>query len=123
MAQVREGVRAIPLGSGPRGEADTPRGATAVTGDKTRSAAETPRGSAAVPGGRRHSPDDATPAPDDREGRTAPEPAGRAAVHRPATGWASVPTSGIPTIAVGNIYEADHVNSIIAAGRADLSSE
>ncbi len=27
---------------------------------------------------------------------------------------------GIPTIAVGNIYEADHVNSIIAAGRADL---
>jgi anthraniloyl-CoA monooxygenase len=26
----------------------------------------------------------------------------------------------IPTIAVGNIYEADHVNSIIAAGRADL---
>jgi anthraniloyl-CoA monooxygenase len=29
-------------------------------------------------------------------------------------------TIGIPTIAVGNIYEADHVNSIIAAGRADL---
>jgi anthraniloyl-CoA monooxygenase len=27
---------------------------------------------------------------------------------------------GIPTIAVGNIYEADHVNSIIASGRADL---
>jgi len=27
---------------------------------------------------------------------------------------------GIPTIAVGNIYEADHVNSIVAAGRADL---
>jgi anthraniloyl-CoA monooxygenase len=27
---------------------------------------------------------------------------------------------GIPTIAVGNIYEPDHVNSIIAAGRADL---
>jgi anthraniloyl-CoA monooxygenase len=27
---------------------------------------------------------------------------------------------GIPTIAVGNIYEADHINSIIAAGRADL---
>jgi anthraniloyl-CoA monooxygenase len=27
---------------------------------------------------------------------------------------------GIPTIAVGAIYEADHVNSIIAAGRADL---
>jgi len=26
----------------------------------------------------------------------------------------------IATIAVGNIYEADHVNSIIAAGRADL---
>ncbi len=26
----------------------------------------------------------------------------------------------IPTIAVGNIYEADHVNSIIASGRADL---
>jgi len=26
----------------------------------------------------------------------------------------------IPTIAVGNIYEIDHVNSIIAAGRADL---
>jgi anthraniloyl-CoA monooxygenase len=26
----------------------------------------------------------------------------------------------IPTIAVGNIFEADHVNSIIAAGRADL---
>lgn len=25
-----------------------------------------------------------------------------------------------PTISVGNIYEADHVNSIIAAGRADL---
>jgi len=29
---------------------------------------------------------------------------------------------GIPTIAVGNIYETDHVNSIIAAGRADLCS-
>jgi len=27
---------------------------------------------------------------------------------------------GIPTITVGNIYEPDHVNSIIAAGRADL---
>jgi len=27
---------------------------------------------------------------------------------------------GVPTIAVGNIYDADHVNSIIAAGRADL---
>ncbi len=27
---------------------------------------------------------------------------------------------GIATMAVGNIYEADHVNSIIAAGRADL---
>ncbi len=27
---------------------------------------------------------------------------------------------GIPTIAVGNIYEADHANSIIASGRADL---
>jgi anthraniloyl-CoA monooxygenase len=29
-------------------------------------------------------------------------------------------TVGIPTIAVGAISEADHVNSIIAAGRADL---
>jgi anthraniloyl-CoA monooxygenase len=29
-------------------------------------------------------------------------------------------TVGVPTIAVGNIYEADHVNSIIASGRADL---
>jgi len=29
-------------------------------------------------------------------------------------------TVGIPTIAVGNIYEADHANSIIASGRADL---
>jgi anthraniloyl-CoA monooxygenase len=28
--------------------------------------------------------------------------------------------AGIATIAVGAIYEADHVNSIIAAGRADL---
>ncbi len=28
----------------------------------------------------------------------------------------------IPTIAVGNIYETDHVNSIVAAGRADLCS-
>jgi anthraniloyl-CoA monooxygenase len=28
--------------------------------------------------------------------------------------------AGIPTIAVGSIFEADHVNSIIAAGRADL---
>ncbi len=28
--------------------------------------------------------------------------------------------TGMPTIAVGNIYEADHVNSIIASGRADL---
>ena len=28
--------------------------------------------------------------------------------------------AGIPTIAVGAISEADHVNSIIAAGRADL---
>ena len=27
---------------------------------------------------------------------------------------------GIPTMAVGNIYEADHVNSILMAGRADL---
>lgn len=27
---------------------------------------------------------------------------------------------GIPTIAVGNIFEADHVNSIITSGRADL---
>ncbi|AZI44984.1 bifunctional salicylyl-CoA 5-hydroxylase/oxidoreductase (plasmid) [Deinococcus psychrotolerans] len=27
---------------------------------------------------------------------------------------------GIPTIAVGNIFEADHINSIIASGRADL---
>jgi anthraniloyl-CoA monooxygenase len=28
--------------------------------------------------------------------------------------------AGIPTIAVGSIYEADHVNGIIASGRADL---
>ncbi len=28
--------------------------------------------------------------------------------------------AGIPTMAVGNIYETDHVNSIIASGRADL---
>ncbi len=28
--------------------------------------------------------------------------------------------AGIPTIAVGAIVEADHANSIIAAGRADL---
>lgn len=28
--------------------------------------------------------------------------------------------AGIPTMAVGNIFEADHVNTIIAAGRADL---
>jgi anthraniloyl-CoA monooxygenase len=28
--------------------------------------------------------------------------------------------AGIPTIAVGAISEADHVNSVIAAGRADL---
>jgi anthraniloyl-CoA monooxygenase len=27
---------------------------------------------------------------------------------------------GVTTIAVGNIYEADHVNSIVASGRADL---
>jgi anthraniloyl-CoA monooxygenase len=27
---------------------------------------------------------------------------------------------GITTIAVGNIYEADHINSIVASGRADL---
>ena len=27
---------------------------------------------------------------------------------------------GIATMAVGNIFETDHVNSIIAAGRADL---
>ena len=27
---------------------------------------------------------------------------------------------GVPTIAVGNIFEADHINTIIAAGRADL---
>ncbi len=27
---------------------------------------------------------------------------------------------GVPTLAVGNIYEVDHVNSIIAAGRANL---
>jgi len=26
----------------------------------------------------------------------------------------------VPTIAVGAIFETDHVNSIIAAGRADL---
>jgi anthraniloyl-CoA monooxygenase len=28
--------------------------------------------------------------------------------------------AGVPTIAVGNITEADQVNAIIAAGRADL---
>jgi anthraniloyl-CoA monooxygenase len=28
--------------------------------------------------------------------------------------------AGIPTMAVGSIFEADHVNSVIAAGRADL---
>jgi anthraniloyl-CoA monooxygenase len=28
--------------------------------------------------------------------------------------------AGIPTIAVGAIFEADHANSIIASGRADL---
>ena len=28
--------------------------------------------------------------------------------------------AGIPTMAVGNIYETDHVNSILMAGRADL---
>jgi anthraniloyl-CoA monooxygenase len=28
--------------------------------------------------------------------------------------------AGVATMAVGNIYEADHVNSILAAGRADL---
>jgi anthraniloyl-CoA monooxygenase len=28
--------------------------------------------------------------------------------------------AGIATLAVGNIYEADHVNSILMAGRADL---
>ena len=28
--------------------------------------------------------------------------------------------TGVPTIAVGNIFESDHVNTIIAAGRADL---
>ena len=28
--------------------------------------------------------------------------------------------AGIATMAVGNIYEADHVNSILMAGRADL---
>ncbi len=27
---------------------------------------------------------------------------------------------GVPTIAVGNLFEADHVNTVIAAGRADL---
>jgi len=27
---------------------------------------------------------------------------------------------GVPTMAVGNIFDADHVNTIIAAGRADL---
>ncbi|MFN9764516.1 MAG: bifunctional salicylyl-CoA 5-hydroxylase/oxidoreductase, partial [Pseudomonadota bacterium] len=27
---------------------------------------------------------------------------------------------GIPTVAVGSIFEADHVNMVIAAGRADL---
>ena len=30
------------------------------------------------------------------------------------------PAPDVPTIAVGNIFEADHVNTIIAAGRADL---
>src|SRR4028119_94115 len=29
---------------------------------------------------------------------------------------------GIPTVAVGAIFEADHVNMVIAAGRADLSA-
>jgi anthraniloyl-CoA monooxygenase len=28
--------------------------------------------------------------------------------------------AGVPTIAVGNITEYDHVNTIVAAGRADL---
>jgi anthraniloyl-CoA monooxygenase len=27
---------------------------------------------------------------------------------------------GIPTVAVGNIFEADHINTIVGAGRADL---
>lgn len=41
--------------------------------------------------------------------------------------WVQVPVStynrneiGISTIAVGNIFENDHVNTIIAAGRLDL---
>ncbi|MBL8684196.1 MAG: bifunctional salicylyl-CoA 5-hydroxylase/oxidoreductase [Myxococcales bacterium] len=29
---------------------------------------------------------------------------------------------GVPTIAVGNIFEHDHINTIVAAGRADLCS-
>jgi len=29
-------------------------------------------------------------------------------------------TLGVPTITVGNIHEPDHVDSIVAAGRADL---
>ena len=29
---------------------------------------------------------------------------------------------GIPTMAVGNIYETDHANSILMAGRADLTA-
>ncbi len=28
--------------------------------------------------------------------------------------------AGVPTMAVGNIYEADHINSILVSGRADL---
>ena len=29
-------------------------------------------------------------------------------------------STGIPTMAVGNIFETDHVNSILVSGRADL---
>ena len=43
-----------------------------------------------------------------------------AACTRRRSPTASATRSGIATIAVGAIFEADHVNSIIAAGRADL---
>ena len=43
-----------------------------------------------------------------------------AACSRRRSRTASATRSGIATMAVGNIYEPDHVNSILMAGRADL---
>ncbi len=78
---------------------------------------ETSRGAAAVPGGRRRSPDDdAAAARDPRDARDAPETPGR------PTGWASVPTSGVPQIAGPNGAAPGSAGTAPAIGRPSGSA-